>query len=186
MIELKNGVPASIKAAEIEMAVKSGERQKAMIVDLLLQDWPIVKTILGKLGSHFGDGFVHNQQPAVFCVAQYAVNEYAATFEYEAAKTPDIERLAAFVNALVTRGSQLLPELVVECQTGQSWRVSDKQCFHVWLQQVSGGKPCAAGSIKVYQAQNPHQQILLATQIYNSLIDPQTNNLLLKARGNQS
>lgn len=176
---IKSMTPSFIVGAELVLAVKK-DRQSAFEMNLLLQDWRVVKSVISRLGRHYGDAFVVGEHTAVTLVLEHALMQYSGERITSTGKLPDIERLAAFMIGLLDKACEVLPAKVTDKVTGQWWCPVDTISYPAWYGQVCAGKSpeTADQGLELCYAQTEDERKQLRLDILDAIANDQLKELL--------
>jgi len=140
---LQGRMPTSINGPAMLLKAKEGNRQKGSLVNIMLQDWPVTQNVIAALGAHIGDGLMvkigKTNHAVVHVIVDYAVDRYIESISQVSGafgKTPDIKRLAVFVGAIVEKSCELLPTLITDKASGNSWHAASPVSYPAWYRRT--------------------------------------------------
>lgn len=176
---IKSRAPSPISSAASFLAVKK-DRQSTFEMNLLMQDWRVVKSVISRLGRHYGDAFVVGEHTAVTLVIGHALTQYSWARVTPTGKLPDIERLAVFMIALLDKACEVLPAKVTDKVTGQWWCPSDTISYPAWYGQVCADRSpeVAVHGLELCYAQTEDEHKQLRLNMLDAIGSDQLKELL--------
>lgn len=152
-------MPNPLDSVALLTIIRQGGRYKSTLTNIMLQDWPVIQSILDAAGRHLGDSWLVEEEgntvPVANRIIEHAVACYSEAVNQtgtEVAKTPDIQRLARFVGGLIEKACQLVPLKVTEPMTGNKWSLASSVSFPDWFRQTCRqvhGRNCIGCNLEV-------------------------------------